>query len=122
AEGAVNGALDDPHFTGQVTVSNGEVQGYGFERFSGKIDATRREIKGTRLAISHGAMTVAGSADVIAREGKFDDPAVTGQFDVRNAVLADLLKEAGSTMAVTGTGSANVRLAGTARRPELDVT
>ena len=122
AEGAVNGALDDPHFTGQVTVSNGEVQGYGFERFSGEIDATRREIKGTRLAISHGAMTVAGSADVIAREGKFDDPAVTGQFDVRNAVLADLLKEAGSTMAVTGTGSANVRLAGTARRPELDVT
>jgi hypothetical protein len=30
AEGAVTGALDDPRFTGQVTVSNGEVQGYGF--------------------------------------------------------------------------------------------
>ena len=42
ADGSVTGPLDDPHFTGQVTVSNGEIQGYGFDRF------TRRDRRDAR--------------------------------------------------------------------------
>jgi translocation and assembly module TamB len=122
AEGVVTGPLDNPRFTGQVTVNNGEIQGYGFERFSGELDATRTDISGARLAISHGAMTVSGSARVTARQGSFDDPTVSGQFEVINAPVAELAKEAGSTVEVMGTGSASVRLAGTARRPEFETT
>ena len=104
ADGTVAGKLDDPHFVGHVTVSNGEIQGHGFDHFSGDIDATRMQIGGTQLAVSRGAMTVAGSAHLTAREGSFDDAGLTGQFELRNAPVGDLMKEAGSKFDLTGTG------------------
>ncbi|HEY2845886.1 MAG TPA: translocation/assembly module TamB domain-containing protein, partial [Bryobacteraceae bacterium] len=122
ADGSVTGSLDNPHFTGQVTVNNGEIQGYAFDRFSGDIDATRTAIAGTQLAAARGAMTVSGSGGVAAREGSFADGTVSGQVNVQNAPIADLAKEAGSSVAVTGTGSASVRVAGTVQRPEIDMT
>jgi translocation and assembly module TamB len=122
ADGSVTGPLEDPRFSGQVTVSNGEIQGHGFDRFSGEINATRMEVSGTRLAVSRGAMTVSGSASLTVRAGSFDDGAVTGQFELRNAAVGELAREAGSTVEITGTGSASVRLAGSVRRPEADVT
>ena len=121
ADGSVTGPLDDPRFTGQVTVSNGEIQGHGFERFSGEIDATRMEISGTRLALSRGATTLSGTASLKAREGGFDDAGLSGQLDLRNASLGELAREAGSTVEVAGTGSASVRLGGSIRRPEAEL-
>jgi translocation and assembly module TamB len=121
ADGSVTGPLDDPRFRGQVTVSNGEIQGHGFERFTGEIDATRMEINGTRLAVSRGSTTASGAVRVTAREGSFADAGVTGQIELRNAPVGELAREAGSTVEITGTGSANVRLAGSVRRPELEV-
>jgi translocation and assembly module TamB len=122
ADGSVTGPLEDPRFSGQLTASNGEIQGYGFDRFSGEIDATRMEVSGTRLAISRGAMTVSGSASLTAREGSFDDAGVTGQFELRNAAVGELAREAGSTVEIAGTGSASVRLTGSIRKPEANLT
>ena len=122
ADGSVTGSLDDPRFTGQVTVSNGEIQGHGFDRFSGEIDASRMELNGTRLAVSRGGMTVSGSASLMARAGSFDDAGVTGQLDLRNAAVGELAREAGSTVEIVGTGSATVRLAGSIRKPEANVS
>jgi translocation and assembly module TamB len=121
ADGTVTGPLDAPHFAGQVTVSNGEIQGFGFDRFSGEIDATRMEIGGTRLTVSRGGMTATGSARLAAREGSFEDAGITGQFDLRNASVAELAREAGSTVQMTGTGSASASITGSIRRPELQV-
>jgi translocation and assembly module TamB len=122
ADGSVTGPLDDPRFMGQVTVSNGEIQGHGFDRFSGEIDATRREISGTRLALSRGAMTVSGTAGLQAREGSFEDAGLSGQLDLRNAPIGELVREAGSTAEITGTGSSSIRLTGSIRKPEANLT
>jgi translocation and assembly module TamB len=122
ADGSVTGSLADPRFMGQVMVSNGEIQGHGFDQFSGEIDATRMEISGTRLTVSRGGTTVSGSARLTAREGSFEDAAVTGQFDLRNAALGELAKEAGSTLEITGTGSASGRVTGSVRRPEVNMS
>ncbi|MCU1334726.1 MAG: translocation/assembly module TamB [Bryobacterales bacterium] len=122
AEGSVTGPLDNPRFTGPVTVSNGEIQGHGFDRFSGEIDATRAEISATKFALSRGATTVSGSARLTAREGTFDDAGVTGQLELRNASVGELARELGSTVEIMGTGSASVRLAGSLRRPEAALT
>jgi autotransporter translocation and assembly factor TamB len=121
ADGSVSGPLEDPRFTGQVTVSNGEIQGHRFDQFSGEIDATRMEISGTRLAVSRGATTLSGSGRLTARGGSFDDAGLTAQFDLRNAALGDLVKEAGGTLEVTGTGSASGRVTGSVRRPEAQL-
>lgn len=122
ADGTVTGPLDDPRFTGQVTVSNGEIQGQGFDRFSGEIDATMREIAGTRLAVSRGSTTASGSVRLTAREGSFTDASVAAQLDLQNASVAELARQAGSAFEITGTGSASVRVTGSVKRPEADVT
>jgi len=122
ADGSVTGPLDQPHFVGQVTVSNGVIQGHGFDRFTGEIDATRQEINGTRLAISRGAMTASGMVDLQTRDGSFDDPGVEAQFDLRNASVGELAKELGSTVEITGTGSARGHVGGSFRRPEAQLT
>ena len=119
ADGSITGALGDPRFIGQVTVSNGEIQGYQFDRFTGEIDATRMEISGTRLTAVRGAMNVTGSARLTARDGSFDDAGIAGQLELRNAALAELAKEAGNTVAIEGTASANIRLSGSVRQPDL---
>ena len=67
-------------------------------------------------------MTVSGSASLTAREGSFDDAGVTAQFDLRNAPVGELAREAGSTVEITGTGSASVRVAGSIRQPEANLT
>jgi len=121
ADGAVTGPLDDPRFTGQVTVSNGEIQGYVFDRFNGELDATEKEISGTRLTVSRNGMTASGSLRLTAREGSFEDAGITGQFDLRNASVAELAREAGSAVQITGTGSATGSIAGSIRRPDLQV-
>ena len=121
ADGSVTGPLDAPRFVGQVTIINGEFQGHGFERFTGDIDATRMEIIGTRLAVSRGGTTVTGSASLLAREGSFEDAGVSAQLELRNAVLDQLAREAGSTAQIKGTGSATLRLAGSIRRPEAEL-
>jgi len=122
ADGSVTGPLDQPRFMGQVTVSNGVIQGHGFDRFTGEIDATRQEISGSRLTISRGAMTVSGTASLKARQGSFDDPGVEAQFDLRNASVGELAKELGSTVEITGTGSARGHVGGSFRRPEAELT
>jgi len=122
ADGSVTGPLDQPRFMGQVTVSNGVIQGHGFDRFTGEIDATRQEISGSRLTISRGAMTASGTASLKARQGSFDDPGVEAQFDLRNASVGELAKELGSTVEITGTGSARGHVGGSLRRPEAELT
>ena len=122
ADGSVTGPLDNPRFTGQVTVSNGEIQGHGFDQFAGEIDATRMEISGTRLAISRGALTVSGSASLTAREGNFDDAGMAGQLELRNAAVGELAREAGSTVEIAGMGSASIRLTGSIRKPAANLT
>jgi translocation and assembly module TamB len=122
ADGSVTGPLEDPRFTGQVTVSNGEIQGHGFDRFSGELDATRMAISGTRLTVIRGAMTLSGSASLTARAGSFDDAGVTGQLELRNAPVGELVREAGSTVEIAGTASASVRLTGSIGKPEANLT
>jgi translocation and assembly module TamB len=119
-DGTVTGPLDDPHFVGQATVSNGEVQGYAFDRFAGEIDATLREIQASQVVLGRGITEVTGSAKLTAREGSFEDATVTSQLSIRNAALGDLVREAGSSLAITGMGSAALSLSGTVRRPEVD--
>ena len=122
ADGSVTGPLDQPRFVGQVTVSNGVIQGHGFDRFTGEIDASGQEISGTRLTASRGAMTASGAVSLKARDGGFDDPSVAAQFDLKNASVGEMAREFGSTVEIMGTGSASVHVAGTLRRPEAELT
>ena len=95
ADGSVTGSLDAPHFTGQVTASNGEIQGHGFDRFSGDVDATHMAISGTRLTLSPRRDDSLGSASLTANAGNFDDAGISGQLELRNAPLGELVREAG---------------------------
>ena len=121
ADGVVLGTLEDPHFQGDVSVTNGSVEGHGFDKFSAGLDATKGQIAATRVTLSRGMTNATGSATITARDGNFDDAILNGQVNLTNAKLDELAKEAGSSLAVTGTASATVRVSGSVREPQADI-
>jgi translocation and assembly module TamB len=121
ASGTVTGKLDDPHFQGQVSVTNAIVEGHSFDKFSADLTATRSTIAASRFSISRGATEVTGNGTIAARNGSFDDGSITGQATVRNADLQELAKEAGSDIEVMGTANASLRVSGTVNTPQADI-
>jgi translocation and assembly module TamB len=131
ATGTVTGPFDDPHFRGQVEVLNGIVDGHAFDRFTGGVDVAQTQIAASDFALSRGAEEVSANATFTARQGSFYDAIAVGEFpdstvaaqvNVRNANLEELLKEAGSTVSAKGTATAGVRVSGSVREPQADVT
>jgi len=122
AAGTVTGTLDRPAFRGQASVTNGRVQGHSFDRFTTTLSASPETIAATRFTLARGATEATGDVTATARDGKFDDATLAGQFTARNIDLAEMMKEAGGTVAVTGTASATVRAAGSVQQPEAEVT
>ncbi len=124
--GVVKGPLDNPHFNGQGSITNGIVRienaGHAFDSLSATIDADRNNIRFTALNVARGATTIDGQAGMSARNGSFEDAALDAKINLHNAQLAELAKEAGSKLDVTGTGSANIHVFGSIKKPVADVT
>jgi translocation and assembly module TamB len=121
ASGTVTGPLDQPHFNGQVSVTNGSVNGHGFDKFTGELDASRDAIVAHNFTLSRGATEATGNAGLSARNGVFTDASIQGEIGLRNARLDELAKEAGATVAVAGTASATLRLSGTLGQPRAGI-
>jgi len=129
-DGTVTGSLDDARFRGNIEVTKASVQGHAFDRLAAQMDATRRSVALSRLTLLRGATQIAGEAQLAARAaGPAGSPAIdewtngalTARLDIRNAQLADLVKEFGIAEPLSGTATANVRLAGTPNVFDADV-
>jgi translocation and assembly module TamB len=124
--GVVQGPLDNPHFSGHGSITNGIVRienaGHAFDSFSATIDADRNEIRFSAFNLVRGATTVDGQVAISARGGSFEDAALDAKFNVHGAQLAELAKEAGSKLDATGTATATVHLFGSVKNPVADVT
>jgi translocation and assembly module TamB len=120
--GTVKGPLDDPHFTGQGSVTNGIADGHPFDSFTATIDATRKDIHLGAFTLARGATTVDGQADISPRNGVFEDATIDAKFNVHNVQIPELLKEAGLKYDVTGSGSATIHLFGSIKNPTADLT
>src|ERR1700722_12945276 len=124
--GRVKGPLDDPHFTGQGNVTNGVVmfrnEGHAFDSFTATIDADRKNVRLSAFTLMRGTTAIDGQGEISAHDGSFDDAAIDAKFNVHNAQLAELAKEAGSKLELTGTAAANVHLFGTVAKPIADLT
>jgi len=124
--GVVKGSLDDPHFSGQGSVTNGIVtfrnEGHAFDSFSATIDADTKDVRLSAFTLKREPTTIDGQAQISARNESFEDAAIDAKFNVHNAQLAELAKEAGMKIDVTGAASASVHLSGSVTKPVADVT
>jgi translocation and assembly module TamB len=120
ASGNVTGRLENPRFQGQATVTNGSMEGHAFDKFTADLIADRNSIAASRFTLARGATEANGSTSIAARNGSFDDATVSGQATVRNVNLAELAKEAGSTIDMMGTAAATLRVFGSMRAPQAD--
>ena len=121
ASGTVTGRLDDPHFQGQTTITNGIVNGHAFDKFTAELTASRSIIAASRFTLSRGSTEATGSVTLAPHNASFEDAAVTGQATVRNANLQELAKEAGSTIDVMGTASGTLRVTGSVTSPQAEI-
>jgi translocation and assembly module TamB len=113
--GRVSGSLSDPRATGEVALVNASVEGHAFDRFSAQISAARAGVQFDRATVVRGATELQGSASLA-------ENSVAAQFNFRNAILAELAKEAGVNMAVTGTASGSVHLSGSPQQPAAEIS
>ncbi len=120
--GTVSGPVEDPQFRGPAVVTNASVEGHSFDRFTGDVEASRRALVVRRLSLSRGAMQIAGDVDLAARNGEFTDGTLNARLSVRNAPIADLAKEAGATIAVSGVAASTLMVSGTVQHPEAEIT
>ena len=122
--GVLTGRLADPEFRGEVAVSNASVQGHGFDRLNGDIQASRRSVALRRMTISRGQTQIAGDVALAANGGAsggdFATGPLTAQLSVKNASLAEAARELGLVTDAQGTASATLRLSGTARDPQAE--
>ena len=124
--GTVKGSLDNPHFNGQGSVTRGAVTiqnvAHAFDAFTAAIDADQKNVHLSAFTLTRGATTIDGLASISARDGSFEDAAIDSKFNVHNAQLAELVKEAGSKLDVTGIATATVHVFGSVAKPVADVT
>ncbi len=129
-DGIVRGSAGDPHFTGQVAIVNGQVNNYLVDRFSAEADASLRQVLARNIRASRSGVELTGSAALTARpapdpasgQNRFRDAEVTGQLNVRNIRVQDLLREAGSAIEASGTAAASVRISGSVQSPQAEMT
>ncbi|HEV2202262.1 MAG TPA: translocation/assembly module TamB domain-containing protein [Bryobacteraceae bacterium] len=120
--GTFSSAAQNVVFHGDAAVTKATVQGHAFDSFSAQVDANAGEISLHGIDLARGATEVRGDAAITARNGRFDDGAITARLDVRNASIPELMKEAGLAGDIRGTATASARVSGTVRNPEADVT
>lgn len=120
--GVVTGPQGDPHFTGEGSVTNGVIDGHAFDSFAATVRADRKDVRLRSLALVRGATSVDGQAEILERNGSFEDGAIDANLNLHNAQLAELAKDAGWRLDVTGTASATAHLSGSIKHPAADVT
>ena len=131
----MTGPLDNPRFRGQVEIVKGVIEvhgeGHAFDRFTASADLAESQIVASSFVLSRSSTEAAGDATFTAQPdgftnatvaGSFSNAAVAAQFNVRNANVEELLKEAGSAVSAKGTASAGVRVSGSLGEPQFDVT
>ncbi len=118
ASGVVTGPFDKLHFAGQAAATNAVYDGHLVSNFTGSVTADEREIRVDKLVLERGPTRVEGQLALIARNGAFEDAALAGQLTVRNASVAEITKEFGADVELTGTATASLKVGGTLRRPE----
>jgi translocation and assembly module TamB len=121
-QGTVAGAIADPHVHGQISMSNGVIQGHTIDKLSADLDTTKSEVHLDHLTLVHGATQVDGSGSAVARNGSFDDAAISAQLNVRNASISDVAKEWKIDTSASGIANATVRLSGTVKTPIAELT
>ncbi len=132
-EGTVTGALgvepeNAARVRGQLTVAGAIVDGHPLDRLSAQVDARRGEVHLTGMSAVHGATEIQGDASIAARNGSFDDAAISARLNLRNARLGDLAQEYKQELkkelidaSISGTAEASIRVSGSLKRPEAEV-
>ncbi len=120
-QGSVTGAIVDPRVHGQIILSNAVIEGHTIDKLTADLDTTKSEVHLDRLTLLHGPVQVDGSASAVARNGSFDDAAISAQLNVHNASISDVAKEWKIDTSVSGIANGSVRLSGTVKTPIADV-
>jgi translocation and assembly module TamB len=118
--GTITGELERPRFQGQAAFNRVIWRGRLMNRVTSDVDASRDAVVLRQLALTRGAVLLAGDLRISQRNGSLEDGALTGQANVRNVSLEETAKEFNLDLPAAGTAAATVRVDGTLQSPILD--
>jgi len=118
-QGALQGATDAPHLTGQLTATNLHINGTGWKSLSTGVDASPSHAALQHADIEaqpHGRITLNAAVDL--NKWAFTDRSpIQLELSASQVNLASLEKVAGEQLPVTGTLNANLALHGSELNP-----
>lgn len=121
-EGTVAGPLDNAQVSGTASLSKFEASGVAFEEASAAFEAARSRVRISNAVVRGQHFTAEGNWSADAGSGEFRNAPQTGSIRIRGASLGPLLKQAGATLDVSGTGTGSFTLAGTIANPRVEGT
>ncbi len=113
--GTVDGPLDNPTASGNLQISSAAFENHAFDRFSGEIRATRASFHFQNATLARATTVVEGSLDS-------DGNAIAAQLTVRSAQIQELVKETGSSLEISGSAAASVRISGSVSAPQAEIS
>jgi translocation and assembly module TamB len=125
--GLVSGRLDAPQFQGQVTITNASVEGHAFDRFTADVQASAQAIAMRRLILTRVQTQVTGDAVIgVSAAGNFLDGPLTAQLSLKSLPVASTAREFDiatvASLDADALASATVKLSGSARGPQADIS
>ena len=120
--GTITGTFSDPQFSGQASLVHANVDGHFIERTDAHVQADRNSIQLTGWTASRGSTQIDGTASIATPSGDLINATVEAKLNVRNAQLAELTKEAGANVSVTGVAAGTLHVFGPIRQPEAEIT
>ena len=73
ADGTILGTLEHPRFQGDAEVTNGSIQGHGFDKFMATLDVSESTITASAFMAPGGATEANVSGTIAAGNGSFDE-------------------------------------------------
>ncbi len=117
-DGTVTGPLSNPRISGKAEVGRFEFRGHRFDHLTASMDLDQSSANFRTLTVAQDKMRVEGQGRITLRDWKIEDSSpVSGLLSITGADLANLAKESGTDLAVTGTLSGIVRVSGSLDSP-----
>ena len=118
----ITGPIDDARVTGKILASHFSAAQQHIDRLSADVDVSRSEVSASNLTIDRGAARLTGNGSLALVDWRpAETSAIGGSFKVSGADVKTLLKEAGSTVDLSGVASASLQLQGAYGQPRANI-
>jgi translocation and assembly module TamB len=116
----VRGPLDNPVVEGRLAAGPLVAYKERVDRLQTDFLVSRDRFEAQKLTASRGSLEVSGQGSIVLTKWKPEDGAISARLAIRGAGLAELAKDYGSNLPISGIAQGSIVVTGTAKDPRIE--